>query len=65
MIEINGTFDTGFELGCDYWGTIFPFSYYFGGHFYFWGGRQIDFYSTFFLDSYREANKMIFFTWSL
>ena len=31
----------------------------------FWGDRQINFYSNFFLRSYRQANKNIFFTWSL
>ena len=53
----------GFELGFDHWGTICALSKNFGGHFYFQGDRQINFHSTFFffLHSYRQAKKNIFF----
>ena len=52
----------GFELGFDYWGNIlYPLAKILGDIFIFRGTDKLIFIQHFFLHSYRQANKNIFF----
>ena len=64
FVEIHTRLGTmpGFELGFDYWGNIlYPLAKILGDIFIFRGTDKLIFIQHFFLHSYRQANKNIFF----